>query len=141
MTDGILMPWAVGETRGTIWIMAHGRTEAFDNNDLRLMQVLANFVAMGVRQQRQQRKLMEQATAAAAALMANDLAHQINNPLQSLTNAVFLATEDRSDGGERRLALTMQSELERLSSLVKKLLGLPKHKVEMLRDEPMDVAP
>ena len=44
----------VGATRGTIFIMAHGRTEAFDLEDSRMMQVLADFAAMGVRQQRQQ---------------------------------------------------------------------------------------
>ncbi|MEO6802574.1 MAG: GAF domain-containing protein, partial [Granulicella sp.] len=28
VTDGILLPWQVDEVRGTIWIMAHERTEA-----------------------------------------------------------------------------------------------------------------
>jgi nitrogen-specific signal transduction histidine kinase len=49
---------------------------------------------MAFRQQRQQKQLMEQAERAAAASMANDLAHQINNPLQSLTNILYLASED-----------------------------------------------
>ena len=29
VTDGMLLPWQAEETRGTIWIMAHGRAEAF----------------------------------------------------------------------------------------------------------------
>ena len=66
VTDGILIPWEVGETRGTIFVMAHGRTDAFDANDCRLMKVLADFAAMGVRQQAQQRILMEKSNNAAA---------------------------------------------------------------------------
>ena len=82
VTDGILLPWEVDGTRGTIFIMAHERQEAFDLNDCQVMQVLADFAAMGVRQLKQQKLLLEQASAAAAAAMANDLAHQINNPLR-----------------------------------------------------------
>jgi nitrogen-specific signal transduction histidine kinase len=63
--------------------------KAFDQDDCRMMRMLADFAAMGVRQQRQQKMLVEHASAAAAADMANDLAHKINNPLQSLTNILL----------------------------------------------------
>jgi signal transduction histidine kinase len=136
ITDGILLPWQVEETRGTIWIVAHGRIEAFDSNDLRLMQSLATFAAMGVRQRRLQDKLIEQARVSAAAAMANELAHQINNPLQSLTNLLYLASEDRESnssdvsdnptrGDAKTLARQASGDLHKLSSLVKKLLTLP----------------
>jgi signal transduction histidine kinase len=125
VTDGILLPWDEGETRGTIFVMAHGRDEAFDANDVRMMQVLANFAAMGVRQQRQQRLLMDRARATAAAAMANDLAHRINNPLQSLTNVVYLAGQGLSSGDTKALAGEMSEHLMRLSDVVKKLLALP----------------
>jgi hypothetical protein len=125
VTDGILLPWQVEGMRGTIWIMAHGRGEAFDASDLKMMQVLANFAAMGVRQQRQQKMLLEQAGAAAAAALANDLAHKINNPLQSLTNIVYLAAEGEDRGDARTLAHEMSDQLGRLSLLVGKLLTLP----------------
>jgi signal transduction histidine kinase len=124
VTDGLLLPWEVDGTRGTIWIMAHGRAEAFDGEDLRMMQVLADFAAMGVRQQRQRKMLMEQATVGAAAAMANELAHKINNPLQSLTNLVYLAGEAES-GDAKALAGEMSEHVERLSGLVKRLLALP----------------
>jgi two-component sensor histidine kinase len=125
VTDGILLPWQVGEMRGTIWIMAHGRTEAFDGDDVRMMQVLANFAAMGVRQQRQQVLFMDQARATAAAAMANDLAHRINNPLQCLTNLVYLASEGKSSADPKELAEEISAHLLRLSDVVKKLLALP----------------
>ncbi len=124
VTDGILLPWEVDNTRGTIWIMAHGREEAFDWDDVRMMQVLADFSAMGVRQQRQQKMLMEQTKVSAAASMANELAHKINNPLQSLTNLVYLASTGASGDEARMVAEQMSDHIERLSGLVKKLLGL-----------------
>jgi hypothetical protein len=125
VTDGILLPWEVNETRGTIFIMAHGRAEAFDLNDCRMMLVLADFAAMGVRQQKQQRMLLEQASAAAAAAMANDLAHKINNPLQSLTNVLYLAAEGHNGEGAKAVGELASGDLERLSTLVNELLALP----------------
>jgi hypothetical protein len=125
VTDGVLLPWVVNETRGTIFIMAHGRDQAFDVSDARLMEVLANFAAMGVREQRQRKLLLEKTRIAAAAAMANDLAHKINNPLQSLTNILYLA-EQGNDGEQARVVGEKASEdLKKLSSLVKSLLGLP----------------
>jgi hypothetical protein len=126
VTDGILLPWQVDQTRGTIFIMAHGRDEAFDGEDLRLMQLLADFAAMGVRQQRQQKLLMQRERATAAAAMANDLAHKINNPLQSLTNLLFLAAKGADGGDAKELAEQAVADLDRLSTLVKRLLELPK---------------
>jgi GAF domain len=126
VTDGILLPWDEGETRGTIFVMAHGRDEAFDGNDVRMMQMLADFVAMGVRQQRQQKQLMEQAIHAAAAGMANELAHRINNPLQSITNIVYLAGAGGIDGDAKTLAGELAEPIQRLSVLAARLLSLPR---------------
>jgi nitrogen-specific signal transduction histidine kinase len=64
-----------------------------------MMQALANFAATGVRLQPQQKLLMEQARTAATAAMANDLAHQINNPLQGLMQTVFLFGRGGADSG------------------------------------------
>ena len=128
VTDGILLPWQADGIRGTIFIMAHTRAEAFDQNDCALMQLLADFAAMGVRQQKQQKLLLEQTGAAAAAAMANDLAHKINNPLQSLTNVFYLAAQGHNGEGAKILGQEAVVELQRLSSLVSKLLALPYRK-------------
>lgn len=125
VTDGILIPWRAGTTRGTVWIMAHDRTEAFDVSDAKLMGTLASFAAMAMRQKRQHQMLLEQASAAAAASMANQLAHSINNPLQSLTNLLYIASMDPSGLSTRELAQQMSADLARLSELVKGLLALP----------------
>jgi signal transduction histidine kinase len=72
---------------------------------------------------------MERTQAAAQAAMANDLAHKINNPLQSLVNILYLAAEGRN--GEEARAVGQQAlyDLERLSSLVKEILDLPYQKL------------
>ena len=125
VTDGVLIPWKVDETCGTIWIMAHEKAEAFDRNDARMMELLADFAAMAVRQNRQQEALISQERIASAANMANQLAHAINNPLQSLTNLVYLAGKNQGGEDTKILAEEMSADLERLSELVKKLLALP----------------
>jgi hypothetical protein len=125
VTDGILLPWKTEETRGTIFVMAHGRTEAFDENDARLMTMLADFAAMGYRQQKQQARLIAQERAAAAAQMANRLAHEINNPLQSMTNAAYLVAEGAAEQDPRVLGRELSNDIRRLSELVKELLALP----------------
>ncbi|WP_058189869.1 GAF domain-containing protein [Terracidiphilus gabretensis] len=125
VTDGILLPWKTEDTRGTIFVMAHGRTEAFDDNDARLMTMLADFAAMGYRQQKQQAQLIVQARAAAAAQMANHLAHEINNPLQSMTNAAFLVARGDPGSNPKALGQALSNDIERLSGIVRELLSLP----------------
>ncbi len=124
-TDGILLPWHTGETSGTIWILAHGESDAFDAGDFQLMKILADFAALAVRQHNQQKLLVEQARHAAAAAMANELAHQINNPLQGLTNLVYLAAENGNPDSAHQFAKQMTPDLQRLCTLVQKLLTLP----------------
>ncbi len=125
VTDGLLLPWICGETRGTIFIMAHGRDEAFDAEHCRIMSTLADFAALGIRHQRQQSLLMAQAAAVAAASMANRLAHEINNPLQSLTNVLFLAASGQHGEEAQQIGEQAMKDLQRVSSLVKELLELP----------------
>ena len=125
VTDGILLPWQVEETRGTIFIMAHGRTAAFDKDDGQMMRVLADFAAMAVRHQRQQHALLQQAKAVASAEMANNLAHRINNPLQSLMQVAYLAAEGQGDHNAKTLGQELSVDLQRLSTLVTESLALP----------------
>jgi signal transduction histidine kinase len=125
VTDGVLLPWQAEGTRGTIFVMAHGREEAFDESDARLMTMLADFAAMGYRQQKQQSRLIAQERTAASAQMANKLAHQINNPLQSMTNAAYLLAEGTPGLDPRILGHELSKEIARLSDLVKEMLSLP----------------
>jgi len=89
-----------------------------------MMRVLADFAAMAVRHQRQQRALLQQTKAAAAAAMANRLAHQINNPLQGLMNLAYLAAEGKSDHTTKTLGQELTTELRLLSTLVTESLDV-----------------
>ena len=128
VTDGLMFPWQTDETRGTIYILAHDREVAFDQGDLGIMEILADFAAIGVRQMRQQKLLMERAGLVAEATMANKLAHKINNPLQSLTNILYLAAEGHHGESAKSVGREALGDLERLCSLVKELLNLPHQK-------------
>jgi DNA-directed RNA polymerase specialized sigma24 family protein len=123
VTDGILLPWQAVGIRGTIWIMAHGRDEAFDTEDCRMMQVLAGFAATGVRLQQHHSVLVDQARAASAAAMANQLAHQIHDPLQELMQTVFLFEQ----GGSESAGFGKQAmgQLLKLSELARRLPSVP----------------
>ena len=124
VTDGILLPWNTEDTRGTIFVMAHDRSEAFDENDARLMTMLADFAAMGYKQQRQHARLIVQERATASAQMANRLAHEINNPLQSLTNTAYLVAQGTSEQDSKRLGRDLSIEIDRLSGLVRDILSV-----------------
>ena len=133
VTDGLLLPWRVGRTAGTIFVMAHDRTEAFDSEDLSVMEMLADFAAMGVRQVEQRKLLMAHAKAAASASMAHELAHEINNPLQSISNLLFIASTQ--EDGERTLALKLEKDMERLKNVAKRILELPKRNLDVLTSD------
>jgi len=98
ITDGMLIPWVSEKLRGTIWAVAHQSRENFDIGDYELLNTLAGFISIAVRHQVQEEALRKQAADAATAAKTNELAHKINNPLQSMTNTVYLA-EQRGRGG------------------------------------------
>jgi len=123
ITDGILIPWQFGETRGTIWAVAHSSREAFDFEDYRLLDGLADFAAIALRHQLQQTTLRSREQDATKARMANELAHELNNPLQALSNCVYLARQGKDVPA--RLEQAAQ-EIERIAQLVKRIVTLSK---------------
>jgi PAS domain S-box-containing protein len=61
---------------------------------------------------------------AATGRMAAAIAHEINNPLESLINLVFLARQESVvEGKAYRYLLTAEEELERVSHLARQTLG------------------
>jgi GAF domain len=129
VTDGLMFPWQTDENRGTMYILAHDRKEAFDQGDLRILEILADFAAIGVRQLRQQKLLMERTALVAECAMAHNLAHKINNPLQSLTNILYLAAEGNHYDCVQAVGSQALADLQRLSALVHELLSLPRQKI------------
>ena len=127
--EGILLPWHAGQQEGTIWIVSQQESGKFDREGYRLAQMLADFAAIAVRHQEAMDTAREQEQLAASARTANELAHQINNPLQSLTNAVYLLRKSEAGYDKGQVMEIMSTDLQRLSDLVKKILSLPQMEI------------
>jgi hypothetical protein len=122
ITDGMLIPWEAESIRGTIWAVAHNSSAAFDLHDYQLLRSLADYVAVILRQQALDEKARLAARAEASVARAHKMAHQINNPLQSLTNTLYIASQG---GPEAPLFVERAfNELRLLSERVRKLLAL-----------------
>lgn len=122
IVDGILIPWETEQIRGTIWAVSHSSDQAFDRQDYELLKSLSDYVAVIIRQQSLDEKARQLAMAEASADRAHMMAHQINNPLQSLTNTMFLASQGGPEADNyMKTALT---ELSALSERVRRLLAL-----------------
>lgn len=122
ITDGMLIPWEADEIRGTIWAVSHTSEEAFELQDYELLKSLSDYVAVIIRQQKLDEKARLVAKAEASMERAHEMAHQINNPLQSLTNTLFLASQDGPDA--RKYMQAAVTELTSLSERVRVLLSL-----------------
>jgi len=128
ITDGMLIPWSTGETRGTIWAISHHSREAFNAADYKLLNSLADFAAIAIRHQQQGNALLEHEKDMASSARANQLAHQINNPLQSLTNSLYLALHGEDPEGARSYLEQACQELEAVSALVREILVVSRSK-------------
>lgn len=70
-----------------------------------------------------ERLLIQSEKLAATGRMAATIAHEINNPLESLVNLIFLARKNSGSGEVHDYLLTAESELERLSHIARQTLG------------------
>lgn len=120
IVDGMLIPWSNEFLRGTLWAVSHSSAEAFTLDDYHLLSSLADFASIILRCQHQQKLLRENENARAVAEMAHKLAHRINNPLQSLTNTLFLARHNKENS---EYLIQAEIDLERLSKQVATLLN------------------
>lgn len=73
---------------------------------------------------RAEESLLQAAKMAAAGRMAATIAHEVNNPLEAVTNLLFLAKTNADDPVQVREYVTMaESEVARVSHLAKQTLG------------------
>jgi signal transduction histidine kinase len=122
IVDGMLIPWSNEFLRGTLWAVSHLSEEAFSFEDYELLNSLADFASIILRHQHQEKLLRENERTKGVAEMAHKLAHRINNPLQSLTNTIFLARH--GEGNVDEYLVQAEADLQRLSQQVAKLLNL-----------------
>jgi PAS domain S-box-containing protein len=73
---------------------------------------------------RAEESLLQAAKMAAAGRMAATIAHEVNNPLEAVTNLLFLAKTNADDPMQvREYITTAESEVARVSHLAKQTLG------------------
>lgn len=119
--DGLLLPWSNEFLRGTLWAVSHQSNDVFCYEDYDLLSSLADFASIILRHQHQQKVVTEAERARGVAEMADRLAHRINNPLQGLTNTIYLARH--SEGDIQDYLAQAEADLQRLSDQVARLLG------------------
>ncbi len=120
IVEVLLVPWEVGiATRGTLWAVIQSQAKQFDREDLRILQTLVVFAGAAVARNEMEQSRRAQESIASAARVANDLAHAMNNPLQALTNSLYLV-----DVGSTEHLQDAKHELQRLNVLVGEILQL-----------------
>ena len=71
-----------------------------------------------------ERLLIQSEKIAATGRMAATVAHEINNPLESVINLIYLARQNTSEEGKaHKFLLTAEQELERVSHIARQTLG------------------
>lgn len=85
----------------------------------------ASKIARDISDRRRMERLVIQAEKlAATGRMAASIAHEINNPLESLINLIFLARQNSPEGGKAYAhLLTAEQELERVGHIARQTLG------------------
>lgn len=63
IADGILIPLTTGETSGTIWAVSHASAETFDIHDYNLLNTIADFASVAIRNRERDRKITNAKTA------------------------------------------------------------------------------
>jgi len=138
--DGMLIPWSSELLRGTLWSVSHSSENAFCSEDYELLRSLADFASLILQHQHQEKLLREAACNRSMAEMAHKLAHRINNPLQSLTNTIFLARQGKENIDEH--LIQAETDLKRLAQQVAILLNVStslKSKDDNLRNKALPV--
>lgn len=92
--------------------------------------VLRDFSAWRRLEQLQlERRMLEMEKFAATGRLAGTIAHEINNPLEAIKNAIHLLG-DNIDSGSRPVYDVLKSETERVTRIVRQMLGLYRNVVQ-----------
>jgi PAS domain S-box-containing protein len=83
--------------------------------------------------------LMRAEKLAAAGKLAASIAHEVNNPLEGLTNMLYLAAEAKDVSEVREWLAQAQSEVDRLSHITRRTLGFYRESTQPAAYRPADV--
>ena len=107
----VLMP-----ENGTRWMASSGEFYRSPTGEPRVLGVNVDITA--------RKEAEESRQAAAKGELAGELAHQINNPLQGLVDALYLVQQQADDSPLGQYTAIAQSEAQRISILLKQILRL-----------------
>jgi signal transduction histidine kinase len=117
----VAVPWQVPDGRvGTVWIASHDRTRHFDPEDLRLIESLTQFARLAMQRSGSEESRRSYEALTSAVRLANELAHEVNNPLQALMNSLYLVP--LSFDNEHLLQASVQAR--RLTEAVQSVLRI-----------------
>jgi hypothetical protein len=117
IAEALLIPWAGDKTAGILWVLTRTDSKRLDAEDVRMLKSLAAFADSVVAKDAVESCRLDKERGGAAAKVANELAHAVNNPLQALTNALYLM-----DAGPGEHLQDARAQLQRINSLVRVIL-------------------
>ncbi len=137
---------AVGLANHTILVRKDGTEFAIDDAaspirsaDWRIIGIVVVFRDCTERRSSQM-ALMRAEKLAAAGKLAAAIAHEVNNPLEGLTNVLYLAGESKDMTEVRQWLVQAQSEVNRLSHITRQTLGFYRENKQPAVYRPSDVA-
>jgi hypothetical protein len=118
IAEALLIPWAGEKTAGVLWVLTRSDSKRLDAEDVRMLKSLAAFADSAIAKDAVENCRLDEERVGAAAKVANELAHAVNNPLQALTNALYLM-----DAGPGEHLQDARAQLQRINSLVRVILN------------------
>jgi PAS domain S-box-containing protein len=80
---------------------------------------------------RVEQQLFESEKLAAVGRLAASIAHEVNNPLEAIKNSLYLLTNSKSVEQNSRFLDVARKETERVSHIIKQMLGFARHSGEV----------
>jgi signal transduction histidine kinase len=117
IAEALLVPWSSDRSKGILWVVKRFESKSLDADDIRMLINLAAFASFAIANDEVEASRLDEERVDAAAKVAHELAHAVNNPLQALTNALYLM--DTGPGDHLQDA---QTQLQRINALVRVIL-------------------
>ncbi len=114
---------ANGELLGTFSFGTKTRS-SYNEDEQQLLYLVAQQVAIAASRRKQSERLRDMEKLAATGRMAASLSHEINNPLESISNVLYLLKKENLTDHARELVTLATEELARVTELTQQALGI-----------------